>query len=55
MDSNHQPIIIQEKLTMIDINESKVLSSMAHLKVNKAGGTDELHSSLLLGIKEAIA
>ena len=33
-DDNYQPIIIQDKFTMIDINESTVLSAMANQKVN---------------------
>ena len=54
-DDNNQPKIIDDEFTTIDINVNKVLQAMTNLKVNKAGGIDELHSSFLLGVKEAIA
>jgi len=44
----------QQELTSITLNEERILLTIRSLKSNKSGGTDEINSSYLIGIAEAV-
>ena len=54
MDGDNQPKISDSTYSDIEITEDGVLKIIKGLKANKTGGVDDLNSSFLKGIAEAI-